>query len=446
MSVTRWHAELAWLGHVAERVLIEADGERISAVTAGVNAPPDATALRGFTIPGLANAHSHAFHRALRARTQAGTGDFWTWRRLMYDLAARLDPDNYYELARATFAEMALAGITAVGEFHYVHHDRSGQPYADPNAMGIAVLAAAHDAGIRITLIDTCYLWSGLNEQPPEGVQVRFTDGSAERWAARVGALSGRADALIAAGIHSVRAVDPRNMAVVRDWASARGAPLHLHLSEQQAENDACRAATGLTPTRLLAETGVLGPATTAVHATHLERDDIELLGSSHTNICFCPTTERDLGDGIGPARALAMAGCPLCLGSDMHSFIDLFEDARAMELNERLRTGQRGIHRPHDLLDAFTVKGMRALGWDAGRLEPGALADFATVDLGSPRTAGARPAEAVEYTLYGATASDVTQVVVGGRPVVVDRRHSGVGDVGAALARAIARLDASSP
>lgn len=448
MSRTYWLAR-AWLGEgpVIANVQVQVDASRFTGVETGVSEPAaDADRLTGLTIPGFANCHSHAFHRALRGRTQRGRGTFWTWREQMYGAAARLDPDRYYDLACATYREMAATGITAVGEFHYVHHDRTGRPYADRNAMGHALLAAAREAGLRITLIDTCYLWSGLNERPPEGVQARFSDGSGAGWAERVSALSGREDALIAAGVHSVRAVDPGAMAVVRDWAAARGAPLHLHLSEQRLENEQCLDATGRTPTQLLADAGVLGAATTAVHATHLEPSDVALLGASHTNICVCPTTERDLADGIGPARALATAGCPLCLGSDMHCFIDLFEEARAMELNERLQSGQRGIHHPHNLLDALTATGMRALGWDAGRLEIGALADFATVSLSSPRTAGARPAEAVEYVLFGASASDVTHVVVGGKPVVVDGRHlavGDVGDVGAALAQAVARVDA---
>lgn len=439
----RWHAELAWLGHVAERVLIEVDGDRIAGVTPNVDATPDATPLAGLTIPGLANAHSHAFHRALRGRTQAGTGDFWTWRRLMYDLASRLDPDNYFDLARATFGEMALAGVTAVGEFHYVHHDKTGRPYGNPNAMGRAMIAAAREAGIRITLIDACYLWSGLGQRPPEGVQVRFSDGDAERWAARVGDLSGDAVTVIAAGIHSVRAVDVRSMATVRDWAMSRGAPLHLHLSEQRQENEQCLAATGFTPTQLIASVGIPGPRTTAVHATHLTESDIGTLGAGYTNICICTTTERDLGDGIGPAHLLSTAGCPLCFGSDMHSVIDLFEDARGMEMDERLQRQQRGIHRAHDLLDALTVHGMAALGWDAGRLQTGMLADFITVGLDSPRLAGARPREAIEHLVYCATSSDVTDVVVGGQAIVVHGRHVRVGDVGAALTRAIARIDA---
>jgi formiminoglutamate deiminase len=445
VSATAWHAELAWLGPgrgVAERVLVEVEGERIAGVTEGVEPPGGAARLAGLTVPGLANGHSHAFHRALRGRTQRGRGDFWSWREQMYRLAATLDPDRYLELATATYAEMALAGITAVGEFHYLHHDPAGRPYADPNRMGEALVEAAGRAGVRLTLIDTCYLRAGLDGRPLAGAQVRFGDGDAGAWAERAGALRDRPGLRVAAGIHSVRAVDPAAMATVAAWAADRDAPLHLHLSEQRAENEACLAATGRTPAALASSAGVLGPLTTAVHATHLTGDDLARLGATGTTVCLCPTTERDLADGVGPARALADAGSPLCLGSDSHAVIDLFEEARAVELDERLASGRRGHHRPADLLAAATAAGMDALGWDAGRLEPGRLADLVTVGLGSVRLAGTRPADAVDHVVFAATAADVTSVVAGGRQVVRDGRHLLVGDVGAALGRAIAALD----
>jgi formiminoglutamate deiminase len=443
--VTAWHAELAWLGPergVAERVLVEVEGERVAAVTEGVDPPAGATRLAGITLPGLANGHSHAFHRALRGRTQRGPGDFWSWRELMFRLAGTLDPDRYLELATAVYAEMALAGITAVGEFHYLHHDPAGRPYADPNQMGEALAEAAGRAGIRLTLIDTCYLRAGLDGRPLAGAQVRFGDGDADAWAARAGALRERPGVLPAAGVHSVRAVDPAAMATVAAWAAERRAPLHLHLSEQRAEVEACLAATGRTPAALAESAGVLGPRTTAVHATHLTGEDVARFGATGTTACFCPTTERDLADGVGPARALADAGSPLCLGSDSHAVIDLFEEARAVELDERLATERRGHHRPADLLQAATGSGMDALGWDAGRLAPGRLADLVTVGLDSVRLAGARPADAVDQLVFAATAADVTSVVVSGRQVVADGHHLLVGDVGAALGRAIAALD----
>jgi formiminoglutamate deiminase len=443
--VRAWHAELAWLGPergVAERVLVEVQGDRIAAVSEGVDPPPGATRLAGITVPGLADGHSHAFHRALRGRTHQERGDFWSWRALMYQVADRLDPDRYLELARAVYAEMVLAGITAVGEFHYLHHDRAGRPYADPNQMGQALVAAAAQAGVRLTLIDTCYLRAGLGGEPLTGPQVRFGDGDAGAWAERAGGLRGGPGVRVAAGIHSVRAVDPAAMATVAAWAAERDVPLHLHLSEQPAENQACLAATGRTPAALAESAGVLGPRTTAVHATHLTAEDIARLGATRTTACFCPTTERDLADGIGPARALTDAGSPLCLGSDSHAVVDLFEEARAVELDQRLATGRRGHHRPADLLAAATEAGMDALGWDAGRLAPGRLADLVSVRLDSVRLAGARPAEAVDHLVFAATAADVTSVVAGGRQVVEEGRHLLVDDVGAALTRAIGALD----
>ncbi|MFE3937563.1 formimidoylglutamate deiminase, partial [Streptomyces goshikiensis] len=340
MPLTTYWLEHAWLGTPVEPgVALEAGADgRITALRTGVETPPPgAEVLRGLTVPGLANAHSHAFHRALRSLVQVGSGTFWTWRDFMYKVAQNLTPDSYFALARAVYAEMALAGITNVGEFHYVHHAPGGAPYADPNAMGEALIEAAAAAGIRITLLDTAYLSAGFG-QAPSPHQLRFSDGTADAWAERVSALKPRAHALIGAAIHSVRAVPAGQLATVAGWAEERRAPLHVHLSEQTAENDACQEAHGCTPTQLLADHGVLGPRTTGVHNTHLTDIDIALLGGTATGTCMCPTTERDLADGIGPAGRLQHAGSPLSLGSDSHAVIDLLEEARAMELNERGR------------------------------------------------------------------------------------------------------------
>jgi formiminoglutamate deiminase len=401
--------------------------------------------LRGLTLPGLANAHSHAFHRALRGGT-AGQDSFWTWREAMFEVAARLTPERYLALARAVFAEMALAGITCVGEFHYVHHQADGTRYADPNAMGQALLAAAAEAGIRITLLDTAYLSAGFGAPPGER-QRRFSDGDAAAWAERAAALRPAEHARIGAAIHSVRAVPAGQLATVAGWAAERQAPLHVHLSEQPAENEACHAAYGTTPTRLLADHGALGPRTTAVHATHLEAEDIRLLGGTGTTACFCPTTERDLADGIGPAPALAAAGCPIALGSDSHAVIDPFEEARALETHERLRTGRRGHWPAVRLLEAATAAGHAALGWpESGRIAPGALADLTTITLDSVRTAGASGADAAQAAVWAATAADVRHVVVGARPVVRDGVHLLVPDVPGALTSAIRAVRSEAP
>ncbi|MFF5639564.1 formimidoylglutamate deiminase [Streptomyces sp. NPDC012825] len=442
LTTTYW-LEHAWIDPVVEPgVALEVADGRITSVRTGAETPPPgAEVLRGLTIPGLANAHSHAFHRALRGTVQVGSGTFWTWRDTMYKIAQRLTPDSYFALARAVYAEMALAGITSVGEFHYLHHAPGGTPYADPNAMGEALIAAAAEAGVRLTLLDTAYLSSGFGAAP-EHHQLRFTDGTADAWAERASALQERDGVRIGAAIHSVRAVPADQLATVADWARRREAPLHVHLSEQTAENDACLAAHGLTPTQLLSEHGVLGPRTTGVHNTHLTPGDIALLGSSSTGTCMCPTTERDLADGIGPAVDLQRAGSPLSLGSDSHAVVDLLEEARAMELNERLRTRTRGHWTAAALLRAASADGHAALGrQEAGELTPGALADFTTIALDSVRTAGPAPRLAAETAVFAASAADVRHTVVGGRHVVRDGVHQSVPDVPRALADSIAAL-----
>ena len=428
-DTTRLWAELAWLGGEAAEpgVLIEISGGRLTAITPRVAGPDDAYEVRGLTLPGLANAHSHAFQRALRGRTHAGEGSFWTWREQMYVLAGALDPDSCFALSRAAFGEMALAGITCVGEFHYVHHAPDGTPYEDANAMGRAVLAAARAAGLRVTLLDACYLHGGI---------ARFRDRDAAAWVERVDAIAERGASRVGGAIHSVRAVDPDAARVLAEWAAGR--PLHAHVSEQPKENEDTLAQYGRTPTALLADAGALGGHFTAIHATHLTDEDVALLGGAGATICLCPTTERDLADGIGPARRLAEAGAALATGSDSHAVIDPFEEARAIELDERLATGVRGAHRAPDLLRAATAGGYAALGWpEGGRLEPGALADLTTLSLDTVRLAGTQPEHAAASAVYAATAADVRHVMVGGEWIVRDGRHLRF-DVEAALREAL--------
>ncbi len=429
--MTTYWCERAWVGpgDIASDVAIEVDGNRITSVRRD---QPQGTAFRltGLTIPGFANCHSHAFHRALRGRAQQDRGTFWTWRDTMYRVAERLDPESYYDLALATYREMLLAGITAVGEFHYIHHAPDGGGYADPNAMGRAVVAAAADAGLRITLLDTCYVSAGFGA-PPAGVQRRFSDGDAERWAVRVEAMDDLpAGALVGSAIHSVRAV-PRDQLATVGQARPQS-PLHVHVSEQVAENAACLEAYGSTPTQLLAEAGLLSDRLTAVHATHLTDDDIGLLGRGGSIVCFCPTTERDLADGIGPARELVAAGSTLTLGSDSHAVIEMFEEMRAVEMNARLGSQRRGHFSAHELLSASTGDGHRSLGFpDKAALETGAWADLVTIDTTSPRTAGANAG--AEAVVFAASTADITHVVASGRVIDLD-----TDSVGRELAKAI--------
>jgi formiminoglutamate deiminase len=437
--VTTFWCEHAELGAGAvPGVRISVDDGRITAVDRAPTPAPGDTRLTGVVLPGFANAHSHAFHRALRGRTHDSGGTFWTWRDRMYAVAARLDPGSYLALARATYAEMALAGITCVGEFHYLHHPPGGGRYRDPNAMSAALVQAAADAGIRLTLLDACYVAGGLEADghlPLTDVQARFSDGDAHAWAARVGELAERPGLRIGAAVHSVRAV-PRDQlpAVV---AAASGRPLHVHLSEQPAENAACHGFYGCTPTSLLADAGALGPDSTVVHATHLTDDDVRAVGGSGTGVCACPSTEADLADGIGAFRRLRDAGSPLCLGTDQQALTDLLGEARLLEADQRLVSGERGRFRPAELVEALTVAGHRALGWpDAGRLAPGQRADLVAVRLDSVRTAGSTPGQ----VLMAASAADVHTVVVDGRVVVSEGRHV-LGDVARLLADAIEPL-----
>jgi formiminoglutamate deiminase len=434
--------ELAWTGaRVEAGVLVETEGERIAGVSPGVSAPPaEATRLNGLVIPGFANGHSHAFQRALRGRAQSERGTFWTWRDRMYALAEALDPDSYRELATATFGEMALAGITTVGEFHYLHHDRGGAEYSDPNEIGRALIEAAQAAGVRITLIDACYLHGGIGVEP-EGVQRRFADADAEAWAQRASALSDGPEVRIGAAIHSVRAVDPASAAVVAAWARCGERPLHAHVSEQPAENDACLEAYGATPTAVLDDAGALDQRFVAVHATHLAGSDFELLGTASSTCCLCPTTERDLADGIGRGRLLVDAGAHLALGSDSNAIVDSFEEARAVELDERLAAGERARHSPVELLRAATANGHACLGWpDAGRIAPGSPCDLVAVDLDGVRLAGLDRSDPVPAVVFAATAADVTDVIVGGRQVVAGGRHLSL-DVPRALRDSIEAL-----
>jgi len=463
----RWHAELAWLartgpsgtlppgGGLARDVLIEARGDRFTSVAPGTPAalaPADAVRLPGLTLPGLANAHSHAFHRALRGDAgearAAGGGTFWTWRERMYAIAERLDPGRYFALARAVYAEMALAGVTCVGEFHYLHHAPGGIRYSDPNEIGWLLIHAAAAAGLRITLLDACYLAAGFTPGgkpvPLAGVQLRFGDGTAAAWGERVSAFGCNSLGVVApharvgAAIHSVRAVSPGEVPEIMAWSHAHGAPVHAHLSEQPLENHECRAAFGRTPAEVLYEAGALGPRSTMVHATHLTERDVELLGGSLSTVCMCPVTEADLGDGVGPAPALAAAGSPLALGSDGHSVVDLIEEARWLELAQRLVTRRRGHFSAADLATAATVHGHACLGWpEAGEIVPGAYADLVTLPLDSPRLAGGG-SDPLGAIFAAGTASDVRHVVASGTDVVRDGRHLLVDDVPGELAAAI--------
>jgi len=348
--------------------------------------------LRGRAVlPGLVAAHSHAFQRAIRGRTEYrahATDDFWTWREAMYAAAERLSPDDLYAVSKFCFLEMARAGVTAVGEFHYLHRDRDGRPYADPNELDLAVARAATEAGLRVVLLRVAYARGGLK---------RFVEGSADEYLKNLDALSRQVP--VGAAPHSVRACPAEWIRDISNEAARRGWVLHLHVSEQPAEVEQCRAEHGTTPPLLLEKLGALGERTTCVHGVHLDHDDIAAIGRARATVCACPTTERNLGDGVVRADKLLAAGARLCVGSDSEVQLNPLEDARQLEYGLRTVELQRAVLDPEQagvgglgakLYSIASEGGMRSLGLAGGGLRAGEPADFIVVDLDDPSIAGA--------------------------------------------------------
>lgn len=410
-------------------------------------------------LPGFVNTHSHAFQRAIRGRTHTRSpgrpdDDFWTWRTAMYGAAAALDPEALAAVSRYAFIEMLLAGYTTVGEFHYLHRDPGGQERADPNELSLTVVDAAREAGMRICLLRTAYLRGGPGA-PPQPEQLRFVEPSMDACLRNTDdlrtTLARRGDPLATAGIapHSVRAVEAAAIREASEWAKAASAPMHMHVSEQLGEIDACQSEHGRRPVELLAHLGALGPHLTAVHATHLTPEEVGLLGQAGVTVCACPTTEADLGDGILRASDLVAADVPLALGSDSHAVIDPFTEMRSLEVHERLRLRRRnalveappGLEVAPLLLSAGGRNGARALGLESGLIEAGRPADLVAVDLDHPALAGHRRDTLAACLALSASASVVTDVWVAGRHVVQDRSHAGLDAARRELEQAVLRL-----
>jgi formimidoylglutamate deiminase len=383
-------------------------------------------------LPGLVNAHSHAFQRVIRGRTEyrsQNTNDtFWTWREQMYAAANRLGPEEIYGVSRMAFLEMALTGITAVGEFHYIHHSQDGSPYSDPNLLAREVIRAARDVGIRIALLRVAYARAGF-EKEANPQQKRFIEESPEIYLKHFEQLLDAPELnerMAWAGIapHSVRAVPLDYLRTIVAFANERQLPIHMHVAEQPAEVSACIQEYGRSPVALLDTEGLLGPGFTAVHAIHVTPKAIASIARTGAMVCACPITERNLGDGVVPVDAYLNAGARVSLGTDSQIQIDLLEDARELEYHLRLQKTARNVLEPRDLFECATISGAKSIGFAGGRLEPGAPADFFTVDLDDPSIAGSSVDDLLATIVFSLSRTAVRDVVVGGGRIVEDGRH----------------------
>ena len=394
-------------------------------------------------LPGLVNAHSHAFQRVIRGRTERrsehSSDSFWTWREQMYAAANRLTPEEIYAASRMAFLEMALSGITAVGEFHYIHHAPDGSRYADRNLIEREVIRAARDVGVRIALLRVAYARAGY-QRPPDPQQIRFIEDTPDKYLESLEELLSAAElkddgAWVGVAPHSVRAVPLDYLKTIVEFANQRGLVVHMHVAEQAAEVEACIEEYRRSPVALLETEGLLSEKFTAVHAIHVTPKAVSAFARGRANVCACPTTERNLGDGVVPVDAYFKAGVAVSLGSDSQIQIDLLEDARELEYHLRLQQTVRNVLAPVDdvdesalarrLFDCATVNGATSIGFDGGTLEPGAPADFFTVDLDDPSIAGSTTENLLANIVFSLSRTAIRDVVVGGKRIVEEGRHN---------------------
>ncbi|HET9439658.1 MAG TPA: formimidoylglutamate deiminase [Longimicrobiales bacterium] len=398
-------------------------------------------------MPGFINAHSHSFQRIIRGRTQwrpprNAPSDFWSWRDEMYSAALTLTADDIYDVSRLCFLEMLLAGITTVGEFHYLQRDESGTTYGDPLELHKCVLQAAADVGIRIVLLNTAYVTGGVGAQL-RWTQRRFNTPDLAKFLSTCDDLKSAAtryrNATVGMAPHSVRAVPRDWLKPLAEWARINNVPLHMHISEQLAEVEACAAAFGLRPVELLAAEGVLDGRVTAVHATHTSAHEIALLARARATVCACPSTERDLGDGFLPASSLHAAGVRMAIGSDSQTVIDPLTEIRSVEYHERLRRLERvvlgtaledRIAVAPTLLRMGTQGGAASLQIHSGAIESGRDADLITIDLQDVSLAGYTAETLDNFIALSAQPATIRDIWVGGRQVVAERQHKNASDI----------------
>lgn len=424
-----------------------------------IGAPPDGarvTKLPGRALlPGFVNAHSHSFQRAIRGRTEfrqpgQAQDDFWTWRSQMYAAAEALEPGDVEALAYACFVEMALSGITTVGEFHYLHHPRGGGTYADPDELAWRIVEAAKRAGLNLVLLRVSYARGGFRK-PAEPRQARFVDAAPDTALRAIERLQ-RKGVRVGVAPHSVRACPRDWLVTLGGYANQRMLPLHLHVSEQPREVQECKEEHGRTPLSFLATLGLVSDRFTGVHGVHLTQEEWLIAGRCGATIAACPTTERNLGDGIVPARALLDAGAFLAIGTDSQAQIAPLEDVRQLEYHLRLQSLQRAVIVKEGgdagasgpaarLLEIATAGGARSLRESTGRLLKGLRADLVAIDLDDPSVAGGVGEAALAGIVFGAERTAITDVWAKGRRIVEARRHAGWDEARAGLQAVQQRL-----
>jgi formimidoylglutamate deiminase len=415
-------------------------GEAGSAAAAPSDSRPQRVA--GFVIPGMANAHSHAFQRAMAGNTEyrlSARDSFWTWRQAMYALANRVTPADLEVLATQLFVEMLKAGYTSVAEFHYLHRHTNGDLDAGSNRLWDAVTRAAEATGISLTLLPALYQTSDFGGQPLKREQARFALETewfvraiedrlaAERRARSVTRRTG-------AAFHSLRAVPIASLqeALRALRAIDSSLPLHIHVAEQVKEVEACKEHTGRRPIELLLELGVLDRHWCLVHATHATAAEVKGIAAAGAAVCLCITTEANLGDGFFDAARFLKAGGRVCVGSDSQATVCPAEELRWMEYQQRLRKRRRGVladradtHVGARLWRAAAQHGASVLGQPAGVIEPGQRADWLVLDAAHPSLAGASDATALDHLVFGGGSAAIRDVMAAGRWVVRDRRHA---------------------
>jgi formimidoylglutamate deiminase len=446
-----WTPE-GWREHVVLRI---GDDGRWAELTPSVARPPDgSTPLQGPVLPGLVDAHSHAFQRAfagLAERRESEQDDFWSWRDRMYSVALRITPEQLRAVAAHLYVELLRGGYTQVCEFHYLQHDHEGRPYADPLELSWALADAAAEAGVGLTLLPVLYERAGFAQPALREDQRRFATGAGDAWqrANRI-AESGRPLLKAGLAIHSLRAAAPQSIAELRRLAEGFGGPIHIHVAEQTAEVDDCVAATGARPIEWLAREGMLDARWQLVHATHATRAEIEAVARSGAGVVICPSTEGNLGDGLADLPGWLDAGVPMTIGSDSHVTRAWREELRWLEYGQRLALRRRNIAAaPREglpstaerLYSRAVAAGAAAAGEPAWGLTPGARADALVVDVHDHSLLGIPARNTLDALVFSSPGRPWRDVMVAGRWVVRDHRHAGTDGVARRFAEAMREL-----